>query len=131
MTRLAMRFLAKKPRVAFGLPYLLIELFYISMPVVRTDGRMDVRSRDDKSLPNVLGCIKTTKFSYLRCYAIKKAKRHKKHPEKKSALFFLLKSVLIMGIHLHKFIFRFSCFVFCFGGFFFPGFWVFCLPRTS
>ena len=25
-----------------------------------------------------------------------------------------------MRIHLHKFIFRFSCFVFCFGGFFFP-----------
>ena len=43
MTRLAMRFLAKKPRVAFGLPYLLIELFYIGMPVVRTDGRTDGR----------------------------------------------------------------------------------------
>ena len=28
----------KYPRVAFGLPYLLIELFYIAMPVVRTDG---------------------------------------------------------------------------------------------
>ena len=28
-----------KPWVAFGLPYLLIELFYIGMPVVRTDGR--------------------------------------------------------------------------------------------
>ena len=27
------------PRVAFGLPYLLIELFHISKPVVRTDGR--------------------------------------------------------------------------------------------
>ena len=27
-----------KPWVAFGLPYLLIELFYIGMPVVRTDG---------------------------------------------------------------------------------------------
>ena len=35
-----------KPRVAFGLPYLLIELFYIGMPVVRTDGRaVGVRSR--------------------------------------------------------------------------------------
>ena len=31
-----MRFPAKI--VAFGLPYLLIELFYIDMPVVRTDG---------------------------------------------------------------------------------------------
>ena len=30
-----MRFLS----VAFGLPYLLIELFDIGMPVVRTDGR--------------------------------------------------------------------------------------------
>ena len=29
-----------KPWVAFGLPYLLIELFYIGMPVVRTDGRL-------------------------------------------------------------------------------------------
>ena len=28
-----------KPWVAFGLPYLLIELFYIRMPVVRTDRR--------------------------------------------------------------------------------------------
>ena len=27
-----------KPWVAFGLPYLLIELFYVGMPVVRTDG---------------------------------------------------------------------------------------------
>ena len=42
MTRLAMRFLAKKPRVAFGLPYPLIELFYIGMPVVRTDGGRSV-----------------------------------------------------------------------------------------
>ena len=36
-----------KPGVAFGFPYLLIELFYIGMPVVRTDGRsLGVRSRD-------------------------------------------------------------------------------------
>ena len=27
----------KKPRVAFGFPYLLIELFYIGMPVMHTD----------------------------------------------------------------------------------------------
>ena len=32
-----------KPWVAFGLPYLLIELFYIGMPVVRTDGRSIAR----------------------------------------------------------------------------------------
>ena len=35
-----MRFLS----VAFGLPYLLIELFDIGMPVVRTDGRAGRRS---------------------------------------------------------------------------------------
>ena len=35
-----------RPWVAFGFPYL-IELFYIGMPVVRTDGRsLGVRSRD-------------------------------------------------------------------------------------
>ena len=33
-----------KTWVAFGLPYLLIELFYIGMPVVRTDGRAFGRS---------------------------------------------------------------------------------------
>ena len=32
-----------KPSVAFGLPHLLIELFYIGMPVVRTDGRSIAR----------------------------------------------------------------------------------------
>ena len=51
--RVAMRFPAKYPRVPFGLPYLLIELFYIGMPVVRTDGRLvgrtDVRSRDNQN----------------------------------------------------------------------------------
>ena len=31
-------------RLAFGLPYLLIELFYIGMPVARTDGRLLARS---------------------------------------------------------------------------------------
>ena len=36
-----------KPSVAFGLPYLLIELFYVGMRVVWTDGRLlGVRSRD-------------------------------------------------------------------------------------
>ena len=33
-----------KPWVAFGLPYLLIEFFYIGMPVVRTDGLSGGRS---------------------------------------------------------------------------------------
>ena len=47
-----MRFPAKKPRVAFGLPYLLIELFYIGKSVVQIDGQ--ARSRDYKSLPNFL-----------------------------------------------------------------------------
>ena len=41
-----------KPWVAFGLPYLLIELFYIGMPVVRTDGRCTVTW-----LPNFLGWV--------------------------------------------------------------------------
>ena len=36
-----------KPRLVCGLPYLMIELFYVGMPVVRTDGRsLGVRSRD-------------------------------------------------------------------------------------
>ena len=34
-----MRFPSKKPLVAFGLPYLLSELFYIGIPVVLTDRR--------------------------------------------------------------------------------------------
>ena len=57
-TTLLLFFLSKSPGghvisfqiklwVAFGLPYLSIELFYIGMPVVRTDGRsLGVRSRD-------------------------------------------------------------------------------------
>ena len=45
-----------KPWVAFGLPYLLIELFYIGMPVVRTDGRSVGRS--------VYGHV-ITKFSWM------------------------------------------------------------------
>ena len=54
-TTLLLFFLSKSPGghaisfqiklwVAFGLPYLLIELFYIGMPVVRTDGRTGGRS---------------------------------------------------------------------------------------
>ena len=38
--------------VAFGLPYLLVELFYIGSPVVRTDGRCTVTW-----LPNFLGWV--------------------------------------------------------------------------
>ena len=52
-----MQFPAKKSQVKFGLlylRYLLIELFYIGMPLVLTDGgargRTDERSRDYKSL---------------------------------------------------------------------------------
>ena len=47
--------------IAFGLPYLLIELFYTGMPVVRKDGRsLSVQSRDyqifsDGRLPRFLG----------------------------------------------------------------------------
>ena len=41
-------FYSSLPLIAFGLPYLLIELFYSGMPVVRTDGprSLGVRSRD-------------------------------------------------------------------------------------
>ena len=46
-----MRFPAKNPRVAFGLPYLLIELFYVGMPVVRMGVRTVTR------LTKILGCI--------------------------------------------------------------------------
>ena len=45
-----------EPWVAFGLPYLLIELFYISMPVVRTDGRAGGRWTVTW-LPNFLGWV--------------------------------------------------------------------------
>ena len=47
-----MRFHAKKPRVAFRLPYLSIELFYIGKSVVQIDGQ--ARSSDYKSLRNFL-----------------------------------------------------------------------------
>ena len=48
-----------KPWVAFGLPYLLIELFYIGMPVVQTDGRAGGRSVGCTvtRLPNFLGWV--------------------------------------------------------------------------
>ena len=45
-----------KPWVAFGLPYLLIELFFIGKPVVRTDGRSLARCTVT-SLPNFLGWV--------------------------------------------------------------------------
>ena len=46
-----MQFPAKKTRVAFGLPYLLIELLYIGIPVVQTGARTVTW------LPKFLGCI--------------------------------------------------------------------------
>ena len=45
-----------KPWVAFGLPYLLIELFHIGMFVVRTDGRAGGRGTVTW-LPNFLGWV--------------------------------------------------------------------------
>ena len=45
-----------KPSVAFALPYLLIELFYIGLPVVRTDGRSLTRCTVTW-LPNFLGWV--------------------------------------------------------------------------
>ena len=46
-----MQFPPQQPQVAFGLPYLLVELFYIGMSVVRTDGRTV------KWLPKFLGWV--------------------------------------------------------------------------
>ena len=46
----------KWPRIAFGLPYLLIELFYIGMPVVRTAGLSGGRCTVTW-LPNFLGWV--------------------------------------------------------------------------
>ena len=52
--------------VPFGLPYLLIELFYIGVPVVRTGGRSGgVRSLDYQNVSDA----KVTKFSYSWCSA--------------------------------------------------------------
>ena len=50
-----------KPWVAFGLPYLLIELFYIGMPVMRTDGRALVQCMV-MWLPNFLGWVRLPHF---------------------------------------------------------------------
>ena len=42
--------------VAFGLPYLLIDFFYIGVPVVRKDGRSGgVRSRDYQLAMGAMG----------------------------------------------------------------------------
>ena len=46
-----MQFPAKKPRVASGLPYLVIELLYIGIPVVQKGARTVTW------LPKFLGCI--------------------------------------------------------------------------
>ena len=43
-----------KPWVAFGLPYPLIELFYIGMPVVRTDGHVITKFSRMGRLPHFL-----------------------------------------------------------------------------
>ena len=51
-------FLPNKTWVAFGLPYLLIELFYIGMPVVRTEGRSSGRAGGRSVYSHVI-----TKFS--------------------------------------------------------------------
>ena len=53
---------AKKPRVAFGLLYMLIELFHIGIPLVRTE---HVRSRDYQ----IFSDAQITKFSYSQCSA--------------------------------------------------------------
>ena len=69
-TTLLLFFLSKvraamlKPWVAFGLPHLLIELFYIGVPVVGTDGRSLSRCTVTW-LPNFLGCV-----DYHICWAM-------------------------------------------------------------
>ena len=59
--------------VAFGLPYLLIELFYIGVPVVRTDGQSLVRCTVTW-LPNFLGWVDLLSYgaphARARSYAI-------------------------------------------------------------
>ena len=65
-----------KPRGAFGLSYLMIELFYIGVPVVRTDGRRaDVRSRDYQNFSDA----QVTKFSYPWCSAERVCQHSKKN----------------------------------------------------
>ena len=56
-----MRFPLKEPQVAC----MLIELFYIGMPVVRMDGRAGVWSRDYQNFSDA----QVTKFSYPWCSA--------------------------------------------------------------
>ena len=55
--------------VAFGLPYLLIELFYIGMPVVRTDGRAGGRSVYGHVITKFFGWVNYFIFSYPWCSA--------------------------------------------------------------
>ena len=69
-----------KPWVAFGLPYPLIELFYIGMPVVRTDGRsfarsFGVRSRDYQIFSDAIDYHISLAMGLRSCAALR-AKRH-------------------------------------------------------
>ena len=58
-----------KPRVAFGLPYLLIELFYIGMPVMRTDGRAVGRSVGRSVYGHVITkCSRTGRLPHFLSY---------------------------------------------------------------
>ena len=62
----------QKPRVSFGLPYLLIELFYIGIPVVRTlvRARYDILGKfifqvgRDRQLSNDPGKVDSSFFCY-------------------------------------------------------------------
>ena len=89
MIRLAMRFLAKKPRVAFGLPYLLIELFYIGMPVVRTDGRKDGRTVTWRQVTSKSSRMHKDNQIFLP--KVLRYKKGSKTSRKKSALVFFIK----------------------------------------
>ena len=81
--------LAKKPRVAFGLPYLLIELFYIGMPVVRTDGRKDGRTVTWRQVTSKSSRMHKDNQIFLpKVFRYKEGSKTSKTPEKKSAPFF-------------------------------------------
>ena len=56
-------------QVAFGLPYLLIDLFYIGMPVVRTDGRLLVRAVYGHVISKFLGWVDLLSYGAPQAHA--------------------------------------------------------------
>ena len=85
-----------KPWVAFGLPYLLIELLYVGMPVVRTNGR-SLAWCTVTWLPNFLGWVDyhislamalrpgaTRELRYKSCQMLTKELKNRWIPERNS-----------------------------------------------